>query len=313
MNNKENKKVTRVPVVCPEGKPLMPMKPARVRKYIQSSKAVGKRNKIGVFYIQLVENPTGYNTQKLVAANDRGKCFTGIAAQTKNDTVLTFHLVLNGFYRSKKKTKDRQSVVGKMAKRAELRRTRRCQRINRKFVQKFRNHREKRFSNRKNNKIPPSVLANHLMTLRVLNEMAKILPIAEIVDEDCGGKTDKKGFGLSPVNVGQEFFREEAGKIAPVKLVSSYNTGSYRNFLGLTKDKSDKSKQCKETHANDAIALCAACFIEYKSWFSGDAHGHQWVGKIKVTESPFIVITRPKTFRKKLCNENFSKGGSRST
>jgi hypothetical protein len=45
-----------------------------------------------------------------------------------------FHACLPGFYKSKKTSKDRQSVTGKMSKRTELRRTRRGQRINRKVA-----------------------------------------------------------------------------------------------------------------------------------------------------------------------------------
>jgi hypothetical protein len=39
------------------------------------------------------------------------------------------------------------------------------------------------------------------------------------------------------------------------------------------------------------------------------SHGHHWVGECLVTKAPFIVITRPKLFRRKLYQENYSKGG----
>ncbi len=154
---------------------------------MKSGKAIPKRNKVGVFYVQLVNKPSGYAVQPIVAGTDRGKCFTGIAFQSKLATIAVFHLCLPGFYKSTKNTLDRQSVTGKMAKRAELRGSKRSRRIDRSQPFAERNHREKRFSNRRGNKIPPSVKANRLMELRVLLSMNKILPIAEIRDEDCGG------------------------------------------------------------------------------------------------------------------------------
>ncbi|MBR8836825.1 MAG: RRXRR domain-containing protein [Stigonema ocellatum SAG 48.90 = DSM 106950] len=313
MNTKTNQ-ATRVPVVDQKGRPLMPTTPARARKWILLGKAMPKRNKLGVFYVQLTHKPSGYNTQPIVAGVDRGKCFTGIAFQTKLVTIALFHACLPGFYKSKNQgmkneTLDRQSVTGKMAKRSELRRTRRGQRIDRKKTFKLRNHREKRFDNRRKKRLPPSVLSNRQMELRILWEMTLILPISEIRDEACGGDTKKNGKGISPVTVGQEWFRSEASKIAPVIEVDSLETGKYRDRLGLIKDKKDKSKQTPETHANDAIALAASYFIQYQSFHATNTHGHKWVGECVVTPAPFIVLTRPKLFRRKLHQENYSKGG----
>ncbi len=301
--------VTRVPVILPDGRPLMPTTPARARKWIKSGKAIGKRNKVGIFYVHLLREPSGYDTQEIVVATDRGKAFTGIALQSKLATIALFHACLPGFYKSKKTSKDRQSVTGKIAKRTELRRTRRGQRINRKVTFKLRNHREKRFSNRRQNKLPPSVKANREMELRILTEMSKIVAISEIRDEACGGNSKKNGFGISPVTVGQEWFRREASKIAPVKEVDSLDTGKYRTQLGLVKDKKDKSKQTPETHANDAIALASTFFIKYKEFHTVNSHGHHWVGECVVTPASFVVVTRPKLFRRKLHQENYSKGG----
>jgi RRXRR protein len=316
----QNNQVTRVPVISTSGKPLMPTTPARARKWIKAGKAVGKRNKVGIFYVKLLCESSGYNTQKIVVGTDRGKAFTGVAFQTKLATIALFHTCLPGFYKSKKPSKsklrksnksslDRQSVAGKMAKRSELRRTRRGQRINRKVPFKKRNHRQKRFDNRRQNKICPSVKANREMELRILTEMAEILPITEIRDESCGGNSKKNGFGISPVTVGQEWFRFQASKIAVVKEVDSYDTGKYRDQLGLIKNRKDKSQQSPETHANDAIALASTAFIQYKNFHTTNSHGHHWVGQCIVTFAPFIVVTRPKLFRRKLHQENYQKGG----
>lgn len=299
--------VTRVPVISPDGKPLMPTTSARARKWIKSGKAVGKRNKLNIFYVQLLREPSSYNTQEIVTGTDRGKAFTGIAFQTKLATIALFHACLPGFYKSKKKTKDRQSVTGKMAKRSELRRTRRGQRINRNKPFSLRNHREERGDNRRRSKLPPSVKANREMELRILNEMSKILPITEIRDESCGGNSKKNGFGISPVTVGQEWFRTQASKLAPVVEVDSLDTGKYRDHLGLVKNKKDKSVQTPETHANDAIALASTYFIQYKEFYTTNSHGHRWVGECVVTPAPFAVVTRPKLFRRKLYQENYSR------
>ena len=301
--------VTRIPVICPQGKPLMPTTPARAAKWIKNGKANGKRNKIGVFYVQLTVSPSGYETQAVVAGCDRGKAFTGIAFQSRLATLSLFHLCLPGFYKSKNTTSYRQSVTGKMAKRTELRRSRRARRIDRSKPFKLRNHRKTRFSNRKKKKVPPSVLSNRQMELRVLQEMSLILPISEIRDEACGGNTKQVGKGISPVTVGQEWFRSSANFIAPVVEIDSLTTGNYRDWLGLIKDKKDKSKQTVETHAVDAIALASSAFIHYEIFHTANTRGGRWIGECQVTPAPFIVVTRPKLFRRKLHQEQYSKGG----
>ncbi len=305
----KNNQATRIPVISTLGIPLMPTTCVRARKWIEQGKAIGKRSNIGVFYVELQHFPSGFDTQEIAVGVDRGKAFTGIAIQSKKATIALFHLCLPGFYKSKKDKKDRQSVIGKMAKRAELRRTRRGQRINRKITFKLRNHREKRFDNRRQNKLPPSVKSNRQMELRVLLEIARIVPITVIKDEDCGGNTRNNGRGISPVTVGQEWFRVEAAKLAPVVEINSYDTGKYRDYLGLVKNKKDKSKQTPETHANDAVALASTTFIQYKPFYTASNHGHQWVGQCLLTPAPFIVINRPKLFRRKLHQENYAKGG----
>ncbi|MUG96727.1 hypothetical protein F7734_32070 [Scytonema sp. UIC 10036] len=305
----QNRQVTRVPVVSPDNKPLMPTTGARARKWIESGKAIPKRSVIGIFYVQLNSEPSGHELQDIAASTDRGKCFTGIAFQSKLATIAVIHAVLPGFYKSKKKKKDRQSITGKMAKRKELRRSRRGRRIDRTKPFKIRNHRQKKFNNRRGSKLPPSVRANRLMELRILQEAIKIIPYCTLRDEDCGGDTQKNGCGISPLTVGQEWFRKEISKIVLVVLVDSRNTEGLRNQLGLIKDKSDKSKQTIETHGNDAIALAANHFIQYVPFQTANTHGYHWVGMCKVTPTPFIVMTRPKLFRRKLHQEEYQKGG----
>jgi hypothetical protein len=42
----------KVPVLSPDGKPLMPTKPSRARRWMRDGLAVGKWSDLGVFYVQ---------------------------------------------------------------------------------------------------------------------------------------------------------------------------------------------------------------------------------------------------------------------
>ena len=84
----------RVPVIDPEGKPLMPTKASRARRWIKEGKAVGKFNKTGQFYVQLLREPSDTNTQPIALGLDPGKHYSGIGVQSAKVTLWTGHLVL---------------------------------------------------------------------------------------------------------------------------------------------------------------------------------------------------------------------------
>lgn len=79
----------RVPVVNPDGTPAMPCKASRARRLVRDGRAIGKRNKLGIYYIQLIDEPSGRETQTIVVGNDPGKHYTGIGLQSSKFTLLS--------------------------------------------------------------------------------------------------------------------------------------------------------------------------------------------------------------------------------
>lgn len=182
----------RVAVLSPEGKPLMPAKASRVRRWLGSGKAKVVHNDLGIFQVQLIEEPSGEEMQEIVTGIDPGKLFTGIAVQSAKATLFLAHLNLPF-----------KTVTKRMKGRAMMRRGRRGRRINRKVTQDQRNHRQHRFDNRKEHKIPPSIRANKQLALRVVQELQHIYPFADVVVEVLKARGNK---GFSPAMVGQVRF-----------------------------------------------------------------------------------------------------------
>ncbi len=243
---KEN---TRVPVTSPSGKPLMPTKASRARRWIQQGKAKSFWNKLDIWCVQLLVEPSGTNTQDIIVGSDPGKRYSGIAVQSAKYTLFMSHLVLMGFI-----PKQGTAIAGvkeKMSYRSMLRRGRRGRRIDRSKLFKLRNHRQKRFFNRKKTKLPPSIRSNRQLEIRVVSELSRIYPITEIrvekvradVDKTSGRKGAKSGRGFSPVMVGQAWMIEQLSKIAPVVTVEGWQkngngTSQIREHLKLLKNKS---------------------------------------------------------------------------
>jgi hypothetical protein len=291
----------RVPVLAPDGTPLMPTKPSKARRLLQAGKAKVVHNKLNIFCIQLLFEPSARKTQDVVVGIDPGKLFSGIGIQTSKNTLFKAHLVLPF-----------KAVTKKMDARRLLRRARRGRRINRKVAFQYRAHRQKRFDNRRQKRLPPSIRANKQLELRVLKELCKVFPLSHVRYEVIKARTENgKGKGFSPAMVGQKVMLQWLNKILPTTTQEGWQTSILRQQLRLPKDKTDKSKQSPETHANDGIALAASHFMNFEQFHTSNSRGHHWVGQIQLTNAPFRVIARPNLYRRQLHFENKLPGGSK--
>ncbi len=317
----------RVPVQNPDGTPAMPTKPSRARRWVVDAKAVGKWNDAGIYYVQLIAEPSGYDVQPIALGIDPGKSYSGVAVQSAWFTLYLAHLVLP-FQRVKERLGAAVIRNGKVIKnirgRALQRRVRRGRRINRKLAFHLRAHRQKRFSNRNQKKIAPSIKASRLMEIRVVKELSSIFPISSIVyevvradiDKTSGRKGAKSGQGFSPVMVGQYWAVSQLQAIAPVIKRFGWQkdgngTSQIRTHLGLFKDKQNKANASPETHAVDGIALAASQFVQYRVTHRLREDSGDWHGQVDITPALFKIITRPEYFRRALHFDNVSKGGVR--
>jgi RRXRR protein len=287
----------RVAVISADNTPLMPTKPSRARRWVKEGKAIGKFNKLGIFYVQLTCVPSDTQTQEIVIGLDPGKMFSGVAVQSQKYTLQMLHLVLPF-----------QTVKDRMEQRSMMRRGRRGRRINRKLSFNKRSHRQARFDNRRSCKLPPSIRSNKDLEYRTIALFCEIYPVKTIVVEEVEARGNKS---FSPVMVGQRYQINRLSGLANVELKKGWETSNLRKYLGLHKEKSDKSLQIPETHAVDAVTLACSKFVKYKAWEETKSHGASWVGNVTITNSQFTVLRRPPISRRQLHLMVPSKGGNR--
>jgi len=284
----------RVPVLSPSGKPLMPTKPSRARRWLKQGKAKVVYNDLGIFQIQLIKCPRTTNTQSIVVGIDPGKLYSGVGVQSVKFTLWTAHLQLPF-----------KTVKDRMEQRRMMRHGRRGRRINRKIPCNQRAHRQARFDNRRQCKIPPSIRANRELELRVIDELSLIYPITTIVYEIVKARGDK---AFSPVMVGQVWQLENLADYAEVQQVEGWQTAQIRQQLGLQKQKHSKGDAILATHAVDGVALACSAFICYGVT---STHSMGWKGSVTVQPAPFAVIRRPPISRRQLHLMVPAKGGIR--
>ncbi len=273
----------RVPVLSPLGKPLMPTKASRARRWLKEGKARVVYNDLSIFQIQLISCPRTQHTQPIAVGIDPGKLYTGVGVQSAKFTLWMAHLQLPF-----------ESVSGRMDRRAMMRRGRRGRRINRKLPYCERTHRQKRFDNRRQSKLPPSIRANRELELRVIVELSLVYPITAIAYEIIKARGDK---GFSPVMVGQKWQLKNLATYSEVKQVEGWQTSNIRQQLGLHKQKHSKSDATPATHAVDGVALACSVFIQYGII---DRQTMGWKGDVAITPASFTVIRRPPISRRQL-------------
>lgn len=295
----------RVPVLSLTGVPLTPTKPSRARRWLEEGKAVAKwSRKLTVFYVQLTTRESDRKFPDIVVGIDPGKMFSGFAVVSNKDTLLTAHVELPF-----------KNVTKRMTQRAMMRRTRRSRRINRKLPFDKRSHRQKRFNNRKQKGLPPSIKANKILELQILKQINKLYPISNVVVEVVKAKGDK---GFSPVMCGQKLFLSKISrkqnpfnrlkKPFTVSTVEGWVTSQTRKHLKLAKEKGNKSLKIPQTHANDGIALAAIHFVKFVP-HRNDCYN--WWGEVHLTDTIFLTIARVPICRRQLHLLQFSKGENR--
>lgn len=220
----------------------MPCTPAKARHLLKAGTAKPKRNKLGLFSLQLTYEQKPDN-QRLVVGIDPGSKFEGYSIVGSKDTVL--NLMAEAPDHVKDAVEDRRTV--RRARRYRLWR------------------RPKRFDNRlgRKQRIPPSTRSRWEAKARIVRHLKTIMPLTDVVVEDVQavlrkGKGGKWNQAFSPVQVGKEhLYRLLRTMGLVVHLHEGWQTKELREKYGLKKTKS-KSKQSFESHAVDAWVLAAS-------------------------------------------------------
>lgn len=203
----------------------------------------------------------------------------------------------------------KKQVQKRLTERAVLRRTRRGRRIKRNLAFKVRNHRQKRFDNRRQSKLPPSIRANKQLELRIVDELSRLYRVSHIYVERLN-KSDSPGFTVAAQ--GQSFLIKELERQFPVTLVQGWETQATREWLKLPKSK-NKGEQTPSAHVSDAIAQAARHFIRYAANTTGRQTGCSWKGVIEVTPFTFGTVERLPSRPRKMHDLTIKKGGVRDT
>jgi len=231
----------RVPVVSVDGKPLMPTTPAKARKLLRGKQAIGKRNKLGIFYLQMLR-PVGDKVQEIALAVDPGSMFDGYVVASARETQVKGMALLP------------KGIADKMIRRSRLRRNRRSRNCRRRAC---------RFNNRRRQKgwLAPSQKAKVDFRLKIVGELCQLYPIANIIVEDVKFKRHSKRLGkqFSTVEIGKTRVQEELKKLAPLTIVEGWETAEARRRYNIKKNYC-RSALTPCSHANDAVAMLCRHF-----------------------------------------------------
>ena len=226
-----------VVVVDKNQNPLMPTKPSRARRWIQSGKATPFWNN-GIFCVRLNLDPSDTQLQEVAVGVDPGSKKEGFTVKSEAHTYLNVQA-------------DAHNKVGKkVAKRRELRRGRRSRKCpNRK-------NRTNRLANK--DRIPAGTRARWDWKLRILDWLFKLCPVTCVCVEDIKARTiqraKKWNQSFSPLEVGKQWFYREIQKRWQLLTLQGWETQEIRDRLGLKKS-SKKLSETFEAHCVDSWCL----------------------------------------------------------
>ena len=266
-----------VPVVDKNQNPLMPTKPSRAKRWIQSGKATPFW-KNGIFCVRLNVDPSDTEFQEIAVGIDPGSKKEGFTVKSEAHTYLNIQT-------------DAHSKVGKkVEKRRELRRSRRSRKCpNRK-------NRTNRFANKV--RIPAGTRARWNWKLRILNWLSNLYRITHVCVEDIKARSiegaKKWNQSFSPLEVGKHWFYTQIEKRWKLLTLQGWETKEIRDRLGLKKS-SKKLVETFEAHCVD-------------SWCLAD---HVLGGDGVVDNTDIFCISPIPIRRRELHRQNPQKGGKR--
>lgn len=168
----------RVPVRYKD-RTLMPMKWSKAHRLIKEDKATLVETKLGIAYLKLKYEPSGYKTQEVILGIDPGSVFDAYSVVTKN---------FNIHYQTSFQTN--RSEVNKIKNRSAKRRANR--RIRR--SKKSRRHQKIRNGSRTSKKYSNTIISKLMRMKWVIHSLLRYFPISKVVVEEVSSMITCKAF-----------------------------------------------------------------------------------------------------------------------
>ncbi|MDE0019370.1 MAG: RRXRR domain-containing protein [Candidatus Poribacteria bacterium] len=267
-----------VPVKTTSGKKLMPTHPNKAGMLIKKGLATPYWSN-GIFCIRLNYVTEDEYTQDIVVGVDPGSQKEGLTVKSASHTYLNIQA-------------DAHNKVGKkVAKRRELRRSRRSR--------KCPNRKQRKNRNAGKEKIPAGTRARWDWKLRILDWLSKLYPVTHVCVEDMKARTIERAKqwnqSFSPLEVGKQWFYAEIRKRWQLLTLQGWQTKEIRDRLGLKKS-SNKLSETFSAHCIDSWCLA-----------------HHSVGGVSMPENTDIFCIAPIPIkRRSLHREQETKGRQRN-
>ena len=262
-----------------DGKPLTPTNFRKAKKLIKGNVAKKIWSKFGIFGIQMLVD-TRKEIPDTSLGIDLGTKFEGYSVVCGEENTLNIKLDLP----------NKKTILKKLEKRRELRRTRRGQKCRR---------RKARFDNRKRDGfIAPSQLVMVNSRIKIIKELIRIFPVTLCGFEDVC-------FNHAKYRWGKNFSTVEIGKTKIKDFIISSGIELFEYKGWETKDLreeykykkiSNKAKDCFESHCCDSLALAVNVNPAYR---------------IEPNKELIVVDDTYRPVRRKLFDEQFKVGGTK--